>query len=216
MRGTKFESAVLASADEEQIDRLCDVFEADLKAGRRPDLIALLRQVSEALQQPLLHELILVGLEYAGTSPHRDYSEAATNREQRTARPHSPEQTTANAAQLSHTADSLSGVEVQAELPICPGAIGGYELLDELGRGGMGVVYRARQIGVDRLVALKVIQGSRFENVDDATRECFWNASERKSRRLRAWITKTLRPSSILVNSASVLITRCALSKDHP
>ncbi|HEV3417918.1 MAG TPA: protein kinase [Pirellulales bacterium] len=47
---------------------------------------------------------------------------------------------------------------------------GNYELLEEAGRGGMGVVYRARHLDLDRIVALKMILSSRLASDDEVRR----------------------------------------------
>lgn len=50
------------------------------------------------------------------------------------------------------------------------GRFGKFELFEELGRGGMGVVYRARQTDLGRVVAIKMILSNRLATSDDVRR----------------------------------------------
>lgn len=49
-------------------------------------------------------------------------------------------------------------------------ALPGYQLLDELGRGGMGVVFRARQLSPERIVAVKMILSGQFASNQEIQR----------------------------------------------
>src|SRR5262245_43804805 len=127
-----------------RVQALLDEYRAALAAGLRPtaeDFLAREPELADQLR-PLLEAL-------ADTPAPASRPEQATLDFPAGASTHSEQPT-------------LGGVIPLPQPSLCGATFGDYELLEEIARGGMGVVFKARQRSLNRVVALKMILAGQF------------------------------------------------------
>ena len=179
---------------ERKIDELCDHFESELQAGHRPKIDDYLLRVSLVDRPRLTLELLRLTLDYAGREPVVERNTRPTRLLRDSPSVGASSETVAERGSADTNASgapaslSAGASEAGPRLP----RVGDFELLDELGSGGMGTVYRARQVSLNRIVALKVIRPDRLPGLSTEQRrltiERFLRESQAATRREHAHI----------------------------
>jgi WD40 repeat protein len=167
-------------------DQTCDRFEQAWRRGARPQLEDYLPQGSEHDPRELFADLLTIELAYRrrlGEQPTIEVYEdrfpnlagclpAIFSRDATRAAPELTNGRVEPSTEVSSTNQALNPPPADGRAVTRPPipSVPGYEMLGELGRGGMGVVYLARHIRLDRLCALKMISAGELADPAVAAR----------------------------------------------